>query len=78
MSEQKNPDEMSYRAAVAELRDILRGIEDEEIDLDDLSARVERAAGLIRACRARIQKTEMSVKAVLDELDRETGFEKKG
>ncbi len=67
MSEE--PDEsLSYNTALTELREILRGIEDEEVDLDELSQKVERAALLIRACRDRIQRTEMSVQAVLDDL----------
>lgn len=68
MSEQ-NLDELSYSQALGELREILRGIEEEDVDLDELSDKVERAAGLIRACRARIQKAEMSVRAVLDDLE---------
>jgi exodeoxyribonuclease VII small subunit len=62
---------MAWSVALGELRELLRGIEEEDVDLDVLSARVARAAALIRACRARIQRTEMSVRAVLDELERE-------
>ncbi len=61
-------EELGYSDAVAELRQILQGIENEEIDLDQLSAQVERAALLIRTCRDRIERTEMRVRRVLATL----------
>ena len=59
---------LRYSEAIAELRDILDGIEREEIDLDELSDKVERAAVLIRSCRDRIERTELRVQRVLDDL----------
>ncbi len=61
-------DSIRYRDALAELERILQGIEGESIDLDELSEQVERAAALIRLCRERIQRTELRVQRVLDEL----------
>ena len=60
-----------YAEALQELQSILKVIEGDDVDLDDLSSKVERAAVLIRFCRERIQHTEMSIKKVLDELDEE-------
>ncbi len=65
------PEELRYSDAIDELRQILQGIENEEIDLDELSAHVERAALLIRTCRDRIQHTEMRVRRVLEDLSGE-------
>lgn len=59
---------LRYGAAIGELREILDGIEREEIDLDELSVKVERAAALIRTCRERIERTELQVRQVLDDL----------
>ena len=59
---------LRYGQAIGELRQILDGIEREEIDLDELSEKVERAAALIRSCRQRIERTEMRVQRVLDDL----------
>lgn len=56
---------MSYGAALKELETILREIEDERVDLDELGARVERAAVLIRVCRDKIARTEAQVKRIL-------------
>ncbi len=58
-----------YSEAIAELRGILEGIEDEGVDLDELSEKVERAAFLIRSCRSRIRETELKVRRVLEELE---------
>lgn len=64
------PDELSYGDAIRELREILQGIENEDIDLDALSDQVERAALLIQTCRGRIERAEMRVRRVLDNLER--------
>jgi len=59
---------MRYREAIGELRQILDGIEREEVDLDVLSEQVERAAALIHTCRSRIERAEMRVQRVLNDL----------
>lgn len=66
------PEALRYNDAIAELRAILQGIEDEGVDLDELSAKVERAAFLIRTCRRRIQETELKVQRVLEDLENPT------
>lgn len=62
------PESLRYGEALQELRTILDGIEREDIDLDELSDKVERAALLIRSCRERIERTEQRVQRVLDDL----------
>ena len=52
MTEQPEP--ADYRTAVTELEEILREIEDAEVDVDVLADRVQRAAHLIEWCRGRI------------------------
>ncbi|MFP5321520.1 MAG: exodeoxyribonuclease VII small subunit [Acidimicrobiia bacterium] len=49
-----SPEPAGYGEAVAELEDILREIEDAEVDVDVLAERVQRAAQLIEWCRERI------------------------
>lgn len=68
MSEDNKESPTSYAESVAELKAIIRGIEDEDIDLDALGEQVERAALLIRQCRATITRAEMTVRQVLDDL----------
>jgi exodeoxyribonuclease VII small subunit len=72
MSNETEPtpaEQLRYGAAIKELREILDGIEREETDLDALSAQVERAAALIRTCRGRIERTELQVRQILDDLE---------
>lgn len=58
-----------YAEAVSELESILREIEDDEVDVDLLAARVERAAGLIEFCRDRILAARSAVDLAAQALD---------
>ena len=62
---------MTYRQATDELEIILRALETDQIDVDDLTARVERSAELIRLCRHKLRHAEASLDKVFDTLDDE-------
>ncbi len=62
-------DELGYADALTELEEILEQLEDDDIDVDVLSSKVERAAALIRLCRGRIRDAQLSVKEIVAELD---------
>ena len=64
-------EEIGYADALSELQQILGELEAEDIDIDVLAAKVERAAELIRVCRGRINDAEVRVKEIVAELDRE-------
>ncbi len=64
-------DELSYGEATQELESILEAIDGDEVGLDDLGAKVERAAALIDYCRERIDATELQVKEVIQGLEEE-------
>jgi exodeoxyribonuclease VII small subunit len=61
-----------YGAAVAEIEQILASIDRDEIDIDELSQKVERAVELLKVCRARLKATELRVTQVLQEVAAET------
>ena len=63
--------EIGYADALSELRQILGELEAEDIDIDVLAVKVERAAELIRVCRGRINNAEVRVKDIVAGLDRE-------
>ena len=44
--------DIKYSKAVKRLNEIISSIENEDIDVDDLSARVKEAVELIRVCKA--------------------------
>lgn len=64
MSEQG---ELTYSQALSEIEDIVKHIENQEVDLDSLSAKVKRASELIIFCRNRLRQTEEEVDRVLEE-----------
>lgn len=64
----KKADEPSYAELSNELEQILDEIESGEIDLDELSNKVERAATLLSQCRKKLAATETKVKKVTAEL----------
>lgn len=59
---------LSYAAAVAELEEILAGLEGDELDVDHLTAQVARAAELIGECRDRIAATRFEVERIVADL----------
>ncbi|MCY3860726.1 MAG: exodeoxyribonuclease VII small subunit [bacterium] len=63
--------EIGYADALSELQQILGELEAEDIDIDVLAVRVERAAELIRVCRGRINDAEVRVKEIVAGLDQE-------
>ena len=67
---------MTYREAIEELETILRALETDAVDVDDLTARVERSAELIRLCRHKLRHAEASLDRVFDSLDEEENDEK--
>ena len=64
------PDELvGYGAALEELREILSELESENVDVDLLASRVERAGTLISLCQERLTAAELQVERVVDALD---------
>jgi len=50
------------------LEDIIESIENEEVDVDELSEKVREAVTLIKDCKGKILKAETEVKKVVDEF----------
>lgn len=62
------PDDVKYGAAVEEIEQILASIDRDEIDLDELGQKVERAVELLKICRAKLKATDARVTQVLKDL----------
>lgn len=62
-------DEISYTEAFNELQAIVSEIEEGEISVDELSAKVKRATQLIKICKGKLSATEEDVNTILKELD---------
>lgn len=59
---------LSYTKAFEELQQIVSDIEEGEIDVDELAAKVKRAAELIQICKAKLTATEEDVGKILQDL----------
>ncbi|TRX71876.1 exodeoxyribonuclease VII small subunit [Carboxylicivirga sp. M1479] len=60
---------LTYNEAVSEIEEILQLIENEELDVDDLSTKVKRVSALIKMCKDKLHKTEQEVEKILNEID---------
>ena len=65
--------ETKYNKAIKRLEEIIEKIENEEIDVDELSEKVKEAVELITTCKERIEKAEMEVRRVVDDLGEDAG-----
>lgn len=71
MAAAKKKKEPKYGELAQELDQILAGIEEGNIDIDDLSLKMERATELIHACREKLEATQISVQKVVSTLEAE-------
>ena len=62
-------DRPSFTEAMAELETLVQELESDSLDVDELTARVARAADLVQWCRERIDHARFSVEEVLVRLD---------
>ncbi len=63
------PKKLSYKEAVEEIDEILEKIENEELDVDELSEKVKRVSTLIKFCKEKLHKTQEEVENILKEMD---------
>lgn len=60
--------ELTYKEAVAELEGIVRKMESDSCDIDQLSEYTTKALKLLKFCKERLFKTDEEVKRCLEEL----------
>ena len=58
---------IKYEEAYNELHNIMRKMENDELDIDQLALQLKRAKQLIKLCKDRITKAEEEVQAILTE-----------
>jgi exodeoxyribonuclease VII small subunit len=63
------PPPLGYAEALAALEAILVELDDDDLDVDLLAARVTRAAELIALCRERIDGARMEVERIVATFD---------
>ena len=63
--------ELKYGKAIERLDEIIGNIESDDIDVDELSLRLKEAVNLVKLCKSKIDKAELEVKQVVDDLAKE-------
>ena len=61
--------EPGYSEAMEELEAILAELEGDDLDVDVLAARVQRASELLKTCRARIVRAQQDVDRIVADLE---------
>ena len=58
--------ELKYEIAMDELQTIVRKMENDELDIDQMSEQLKRAQELIKLCKDKLTKTDEEIKKILD------------
>ena len=61
--------EQTYGEAMQKLQDIMGSIENDDLDVDILLEKVKKAATLIKFCKDKLQKTNVEIQKILDEIE---------
>ena len=59
--------EIKYEAAFAELQTIVSKMENDQLDIDQMSDQLKRAQELIKICKDKLTKTDEEIKKILVE-----------
>lgn len=59
--------EIKYEEAVAQLEAIVDKMENDELDIDQLSDQLKRAKELVKLCKDKLTKTDEEIKKLLSE-----------
>ena len=63
--------DISYNEAVGEIEEILQQLENEELDIDNLSEKVKKVSSLLKLCKKKLHQTEDDVQKILDNMNEE-------
>lgn len=60
---------LTYKEAVQEIEEILQKIENEQLDVDEISGKVKRVSELLQFCKDKLHKTEEEVENILKSIE---------
>lgn len=61
--------EMNYEEAVQQLENIVQRMENDELDIDELTTELKKAQQLIKMCKAKLTKVDEDIKKILSQDD---------
>ena len=62
-------EKLTYKQAMDEIEAIVKTLEDNKMEVDELSGKVKRAAELIAFCKNQLHQTEEEVENVLKSIE---------
>ena len=62
---------MKYEEALQQLEDIVRKMENNEFDIDQLAEQLKKAQKLIKLCKDKLTKTDEEIQKILEEDPKE-------
>lgn len=60
---------VSYKQAIEEIEAILKKIENQDLDVDDLGNKLKRVNELVRICKKKLHTAEKEVEKILGEME---------
>ncbi len=60
---------LTYEEALAELQQIVTALEEDQLGMDALSEKVERAGTLLQYCKQKLHNTEENLDNILEKLN---------
>ncbi len=61
--------QQTYNEAIIEIENIISKIENQELDIDELSINVKRVAELLNFCKLKLKSTEEEVQKILKDFN---------
>lgn len=58
---------IKYETAIEEIEEIVRKMENGQLDIDSLTEELKKAKTLIKACKDKLTKTDEEIKKILEE-----------
>lgn len=58
----------NYSESIKELEEIVKSVENESLDLDELSKKVKRATELIKICKEKLFQTDAEIEKILGSI----------
>ncbi len=63
--------EITYSQAIQEIEAILKKIENQDLDVDELAGKLKRVTSLIKICKKKLHSAESEVEKILQEIAEE-------
>jgi exodeoxyribonuclease VII small subunit len=60
---------VTYKMAIEEIESILKKIENQDLDVDDLGNKLKRVNELVRICKKKLHTAEKEVEKILGEME---------